>query len=374
MKAYILTLPLGQNYGGTLQNYALQQALKRLGHSPETVLYRNRHKFGYYFHDVVRHIKHFWKYRDVPLKSDIHRRQLALRQFVAENIATTQEFNSPKALKEFMAQKTGVAVIVGSDQVWRPCYAGKRLGAYFLDFLHNRHDIRRISYAASFGSDQWEYKDKAGAVARELIQEFDDVSVRESSAVDLCAKCLGFDNAQWVPDPVLLLSAEDYRALYSGKANCVVAPHSLAVYLLDALDHKTRLAQEVSNCRKNWLHTLIPDINKKAGLADYIPLEEWLAGIDQAETVITDSFHGTVLSILFHKQFVVLANAKRGLSRLHEVLGRFGLEGRLLDENATPAEVMEVLERPIDYARVEECMPSIQALGYDFLKRNLCPQ
>jgi hypothetical protein len=285
---------------------------------------------------------------------------------------TTLEFDSVHELKDFMAQENGIAVIVGSDQVWRPCYAGKRLDAYFLDFLRNRRDIRRISYAASFGTDQWEYKDKHASLAKGLIQEFDAVSIRESSAVQLCSKYLDYNKAEWVPDPVLLLSAEDYRALYSHDSPYPIAPHSLAVYLLDALDHKMLLAEEVAKRRENWLHTLIPDITKKNGLTDYLPLEEWLASIDQADAVITDSFHGTVLSIIFHKQFVVLSNAKRGLSRLHEILGRFGLEGRLLDENATPTQVLEVLEHPINYQQVEERMPSIRAIGYDFLKRNLC--
>ena len=102
--------------------------------------------------------------------------------------------------------------IVGSDQVWRPRYCKKTLMNNFLDFT-NGINVKRLSYAASFGVDSWEFTKDETTKCAELIKTFNAISVREASAVDLCKQYLGVESKQ-VLDPTLLLSSEDYINMY----------------------------------------------------------------------------------------------------------------------------------------------------------------
>ena len=104
------------------------------------------------------------------------------------------------------------AIVVGSDQVWRPKYFKDKIENAFLDFAKS-WNIKRIAYAASFGTDEWEYAPKQTKRCGELLKLFDFVSVREMSGINLCAT--HFDlGAKLEPDPTMLLTTEDYMRLF----------------------------------------------------------------------------------------------------------------------------------------------------------------
>src|SRR5690606_15864360 len=107
--------------------------------------------------------------------------------------------------------------IVGSDQCWRPKYS-PNITNYFLDFLNDKQNVIRISYAASFGTSDWEFNEPETKMCRDLIQKFDAVSVRESSGIELCQKYLDKE-AQHVLDPTMLLELDDYITKI-GRASC----------------------------------------------------------------------------------------------------------------------------------------------------------
>lgn len=115
------------------------------------------------------------------------------------------------------------AIIVGSDQVWRPDYSSCQPN-YFLDFLPKDSKIRRISNAASFGGDNWDWSTELTARCAKLLQLFDAVSVREASGVRLCKEHFNV-GAVNVLDPTMLLDPEDYIAIIgkpkSGKGSCL---------------------------------------------------------------------------------------------------------------------------------------------------------
>ena len=147
---------------------------------------------------------------------------------------------------------------------------------------------------------------------------FDAVSVRESSAVELCEK--HFDtSAMHVLDPTMLLDTSDYIKLFE-EANTPQSPGSLMCYILDENKEK----QEVISCIEQTLHLKSFSVNSKYEVAD-APLEEriqpsveaWLRGFNDAEFVITDSFHACVFSILFEKPFIVYGNKNRGMARFN---------------------------------------------------------
>lgn len=230
MNVVIVTQRLENNYGGILQNYALQKILIRNNHSPITVdvLPRQTPWWIYLcswmktclflFFKAKR--RHFAKIGKIPFRNSL------FGLFVSENIKTTGLCR--KLSKNVLAQYKADAVIVGSDQVWRPMY-NCRIEDMFLKFAKD-FPMKRISYAASFGVDFWEYTPQKTKVCSELAQKFDAISVREESGVELCKVHLGVD-ATWVLDPTLLLTKEDYLPICEEVPVC--NEKYLAVYVLD---------------------------------------------------------------------------------------------------------------------------------------------
>lgn len=98
-----------------------------------------------------------------------------------------------------------------------------------------------------------------------------------------------------------------------------------------------------------------------------MPVEQWLRSFDDAEFVLTDSFHGCVFSIIFRKQFLAIGNKERGLSRFHSLLTLFSLQDRLF---LSPDEYKSNLSS-IDYDQVQTKLRSLQTQSLSFLKANL---
>lgn len=218
MKIAILTQPLLENYGGILQNYALQVVLKRLGHNCYTIHYsRQTLLFAiilwckYFLKCIIRHPGRNSK--PPTIGNCIHHRRDHVASFVRKHIVETSPQKGLDSNMDFLREFD--AFIVGSDQTWRPIYNLKdELYYKFLDFVPNDSKAKRISYAASFGTDYWEYTDEQTRKCKCLIQKFDAVSVREAVGIDFCSRYFAVE-AQQVLDPTLLLSADDYRSLIS---------------------------------------------------------------------------------------------------------------------------------------------------------------
>ena len=340
MKIGILTLPLHTNYGGILQAYALQTVLERMGHDVLVIQRPWRKQIVWWkfpLQIVNRCIYRFVFGRKVALFSELiwNRNQAVIERntqnFITNHIHTHQ-IRQIFDIKE----KDFDAIVVGSDQIWRPKYYRlhyKYIEDAFLSFT-KKWSLKRIAYAPSFGTDEWEYNQVETQKCSNLLQKFDAVSVREQSGIELCEKYLGHKNVQWVLDPTMLLNKEDYEHLIPQN---VKAPGDLMCYVLDANDEINNLIAKIANENDLKVFQAASDVdNVSLPIERRIqpPVESWLAGFRDAKLVITDSFHACVFSILFHKPFVVLGNKNRGYSRFESLLKRFGLEGRLI-ENAS---------------------------------------
>ena len=348
MRIAIITLPLRSNYGGILQNYALQTVLKRMGHTVETIvlpwelrqpLWRKPLAYG------KRFVKKYVLRRNVHIFYEQWYNStwpLLLRNvwnFVDNQIAT-------RTVSRFADISEGDydAFVVGSDQIWRPVYSYKPVTDAYLSFAKNWKDVRRIAYAASFGTAEWEYTPGQTAQCAALVRLFDGVSVREDSAVKLCKEHLRCE-AVHVLDPTLLLSAEDYVALFSDKLS-EPSRGQLLTYILDETPEKNHIVQKLAG----HYHYQPYRANSRFEDGD-APLEErvqpsveqWLKDFYDAKFVVTDSFHATVFSILFGKPFIVIANKARGLSRIESLLKMFGLEKHVVYGEAE-------LDVSLDYA------------------------
>lgn len=324
MKIGILTQPLVANYGGILQNYALQTVLKRMGHEVWTI--------DYCKYTWIDWLDNSWKVLALkilgynvkfskmpPVRRAVER---PLRRFAHKNITLTAP-RTKYAEKHIVKKYAFDAIVVGSDQVWRPKY-NPRIEKMFLSFCKDL-PIKRIAYAASFGTDEWELTTEQTQICVPLAQKFDAISVREVSSVALSCNHLNVEAAH-VLDPTLLLTNEDYLRL------CSDMPYKepfIFAYILDQNEEKLKMIKDFAVSK--GLPYLIQSAD--AGVSDDDSIELWISRFRDAAYVITDSFHGTAFSIIFGKNFFVIGNKRRGNSRFESLLGLFDLQDRIIEDS-----------------------------------------
>lgn len=357
MKVGIVSTPLYANYGGILQNYALQQVLKKMGHEPITLDYMPSLPFWKYclyagktaLCSVIPSKRH-------PLKPYHHflQRPGEIKRFVDENIAHTATAASYSSQQ---LSKYGIeALVVGSDQVWRYEYNHFHIDDMYLAFAKDNR-CRKIAYAASFGVEKWDYPAEVTSRVRTLIKSFDAISVRESSGIDICRDSLGAD-AQLVLDPTLLLSEEDYAPLC--KPFEKGGEPYVASYILDTDDRKQKMVEDFA--AENGLAVRNMTVSEN-GCA----IEDWLSTIRNAEFVITDSFHGSIFSVIFKKQFFTFINRDRGADRFYTLFNALNLRYRLLDEDVPTIPSVN----SVDYHDVNMELKSLKKESIAYLKRNV---
>lgn len=354
MKIAILTLPLHINYGGILQAYALQTVLQRMGHDVD-VLQCAKHFRPINFMQLplvygkrlARKLLKDWRtpilYKKVAKKEiPIIRRNT--NRFI-ETYLNLREINSLDELSENEYD----AFVVGSDQVWRYPYFRDMWFApitdAFLAFTKG-WNVRRISYAASFGMDnidEYSFGEKQKCAA--AIRLFDAVSVREDSGVGICKNIMGID-ASHVLDPTMLLSKDDYISLVE-KSNVPRSPGDMLCYILDKTSFKSAMVEKIAKEKSLTPFNVIADTSNRALPIEkrvQPPVESWLRGFIDAKFVVTDSFHACVFSIIFGKPFLVIGNARRGMGRFVSLLKEFGLENHLIIDSSPEGDLIELSE------------------------------
>lgn len=348
MKIGILTQPLKTNYGGLLQNYALQQVLIRAGHTPITIDQGDKIFPKWYvllsqIKWAILHIIKPVRYpKPIDNKENPSEEELAYishncQYFTDKYISHTPKCRMPKDFRKYSKKYDIDAFVVGSDQCWRPLYNGF-LPEMFLNFVKDKQ-LKRIAYAASFGKDEWELEPKMIQDCATLAQKFNLVTVREDTGVELCRKYLGVEAVQAL-DPTMLLTKEDYIHLIEAE-NEQQSIGTLFTYILDPTPTKDDLINIIANNNSMTQFTVLPkyledtrtmnDIRNHPEDCVYPQVTTWIRAFMDAQMVIVDSFHGMVFSIIFNKPFWVIGNTKRGLSRFTSLLKLFSLENRLLD-------------------------------------------
>lgn len=354
MRVGIITLSLENNYGGILQNFALQKVLKDMGHTPMTCRWPGYTNLGFIKAALFSILKGCRNFPTTPW--NYNRARKGLEDFIKQNIDYRFYRDPNKFLRWFKPQ----AMIIGSDQVWRPKYNSHLYSAY-LDFVKDK-SVKRIAYAASFGVGEWEYTKEQETICRELIGQFDAVSVREQTGIELCEEHLGV-SAQCVLDPTLLLDREVYEDL------CASIPkedESILVYMVDYSEAINQQAEKLS--QSTGLPIKIIEADK--GVTENDSVAKWLAAFRDAKYVITDSFHGTVFSIIFEKNFVAIGNERRGYDRFVSLLDAFNLADSLVRENSTNA-IMEKVSLDIDYISVNMLRRNRISDGCSFINSSL---
>lgn len=366
------------NYGGSLQAYALCKAVEQFGWQAEQVrIYcfkdcRNLIKSPH-DHGAVGKLKKLLK---KPVKAAMlmipsYRKER--REKKAKHDALLQVFKhfnetlTPHSEKLYTAATVGQtrydAYAVGSDQVWNPIW-------YFEPFFLTFTDKPKFSYAASIAQEQ--LPEGVKALYKKHLESFIGVSVREENAVKLLEDVA---KAQWVLDPTLLLTKEDWSAVAKKPA----LQNYLFCYFLGDDPAPRQAAAEYAKAKgltlvnipnaTGLLHKNDENFGDVA-LPDPSP-EEFLGLIGSAEAVFTDSFHASVFSIILNRPFFTFP--RQGFEamsgRIYSLTELFDLRDRFLD---TPEKVAALANLPpVDYSREAPKFTQMKARSLAYLEQCL---
>lgn len=374
------------NFGGLLQAYASKKALADMNIIGEQIAYNKKEKLKDKLknREIITIVKSVIfksiKFVKKQTKGEIEKKKklkkleknLTLRKekcrLFREEIKYIGPYNI-QTIKECLLECS--IFLTGSDQVWNPDW---HKGAYYLDFVPK--SVPKIAYAASIGKDELTKEQIEYAIPK--IKRLDFISVREQEAKDLLAPYID-KKIKVVLDPTLLLTQKEWNTI--AVMPKIEDPYIFVYLLGNNMEHRTNIKQ--IGKRLNLKIVFLPHIHFQ-----YEPADENFADIDlydvgpaefvglikNAEMVITDSFHGCVFSIIYHKKFWALKRHKdteKGNmnSRLYTLFSNLGLEERLLDDEQRLTE--EELLSEIDYETVDEKLEVLRKDSMDFLENAL---
>lgn len=354
MKIGILTFQWAnnRNFGASIQSFACKSLMnKTIGKNDTKIINYNPTNFNF-----IKRIFHFFT-------------GLSFNEYNNKFLKISKEICDSENLRKLNNEFD--TFVVGSDQVWRTIWLKEKSLHYFFDFVND--DKKKIAYAASFGVDYWEGTPELTEKIKLLIKRFNHISVREESGIDICKNTFGIDNAVCVLDPTLMISREDYQPILDDWQD---KSHLKKKYIAHMLLDDTKELKKESQNIADYLGAEINYIKGKSfkifgkDITFYNKVSQWLTYLKDAELVITDSFHCTVFSLIFHKKFVVVANKARGVARLETLLSKAGLEDRFFTDIK---DVMKsgILDKEIDYNEVDKKLEVHRKYSMDFLKKAL---
>lgn len=368
-KVGAVTFHRAQNYGSVLQTYALQSFTCNLGREcgvdiaykvidvmpkAQNKLY-SIYKKGFSISNIVKNFVAFFNYGKLKQK------QKAFNDFLDNNISKTEFLKDESALLNATCDME--YFISGSDQIWNVRTQDFE-SYYYLDFAK---DKKRISYAASFGplKIDWDKYDKEKY--KDLLNAYDYISTREQGSAENVEILTGRKSEINV-DPTLLLDREEWRKIQSN-ANYKKGKYIL-MYCLEPSKKQLALVKAIS--KKLKLPVVITRYNNKNDIFNSFVKKyqtgpkDFLSLIDNAQLVITSSFHGTAFSLIYRKKFFVL-NGKTD-NRISDILQKTDLLSRSIENEN---DLNEVSLNDIDFTKTEEFLTEQKQKSSEYLKKAL---
>ncbi len=364
MKIGIVTFYGGSNYGALLQAYGLRIVLEQMGHQvcfiPFPFSKRNKYSFYRVCHSrsIVAARAKVQTNRDLEIIRDSF-------------LPWLPEIKIEDAASLRTAVLDLDACIVGSDQMWNPAWCVCHLPDVFLQF--GKPSMRRIAYSVSLCATSW--PDASTERVGEYLRTFAAVSVREASAVPLL-KSIGGVTVEWLLDPTLLAGRQVFDDLNKDASPPSLAEPYIFSYILKSTPspHTAILIKRSSAAFGGMKVYDQIESQHCFGLHAKRTVRDWLHAIKNAQFVVTNSFHGVVFSILFHRPFVCClgegtAVAQGMNERLYSFLTRLSLMDRIVDTdvfNFSPR-----LLPSIDWTQVDACLENWREDSFAFLKNGL---
>ena len=250
--------------------------------------------------------------------------------------------------------------MVNSDQTWRKWDQG----FYDIAFLRfaEKWKIPKFIYGTSLGCEEWKFNKEDEEIEKHLLHNFTGISVREKSSVELIKKYLGLE-VQYVLDPTFLINKKIYLELIKDYKSEIIKEINNDKYIFVYIIIKSKHIESYLKYASNQLKTKIFYVN----IFSKNQVLEFLYGIINCKAVITDSFHGTVFSLIFKKPFVSFINKINDHSRFNNLDEIFKINHRIFDLNSTPP--ISLLNRPIYYNPRK--IISLKRASILYLKHNL---
>lgn len=350
----IITWHYYPNFGSALQTYALFTTLKALGTKPLIINYKNpKYNIDSFFKTLIKRI----------IGSTIgvfnkHRKYSFIRFWQKIKYTKKVYTNSTIDTDKFDC------VVCGSDQIWAPNVFNP---VYFLSFVKN-NSIKKISYAPSIGLN--DIPDSLVDCYSNLLKDFSDISIREETGKELLRQKCNINKITTVLDPTFLLDVDEYRKIEK-KVN--IKNRFIFCYFLNqnhnyyetVINYAVRNNLMVVGCSAN------KDDSKWLGDYGWIGPQEFLWLIDHAECIFTDSYHGCIFSLLFHKKLLVLKRFNdfdpiSQNSRIIQLDKWFDLSNNFIEQFETSKEV-----RHNDIAYFEKKLIDARKISFDFLEKAL---
>lgn len=342
MKVGIITLP-GNNYGGTLQAYALKHTIEKLGFEVNHINYNFGGKKSM---------------KDIVKKAVYYNREKKFNKFKKENLGLTRKVNSFEKFEDDYD-----IYVAGSDQIWNQRIPLSVRKNFYLDFVK---DKKKIAYAASVGSDTVEENEKEKI--SDLLNRLDYISIREKTGVKLYQQ-LTSKKIENVLDPTLLLTRNEWDSLpsaYDKKENYIfsytLGADKSVIEKIDEIAEKMNKKIIEISYKRNFKNELRNENN--AGPNEFLKL------LKNSDYVLTNSFHGMVFSIIYGKDFWVFKRGNMN-SRIQDLLDILNLKDRIIDLEEKSDLSDEKLKEKINYDEVYKKLEKEKDKSLKFLKEAL---
>lgn len=343
MKISIITYLRAVNYGSALQAYALNQFLRDNGYDARTINYTTEAQQDLYklfeplrgIMSIARNLQSVFNFH----KMREHNRRF--QTFISDYIPTTKEVNETEALKKISYDSD--YFVCGSDQIWN-ANCDDFDSNYMLSFVENKNQC--IAYAPSLGGGVSSMATKNAI--KNNTSDFKALSARENTGAQVVAEMTGRD-VTTVADPVLLLSADQWRGIASPRLR--KGDYILGYFIGDVRDMR-KFANDMR--KKTGLQVVVIYKNLRdikygfknlyeSGPADFISL------VMNSKGIVTNSFHAVAFSLVFKKDFWAFTGKRNADTRITGLLNLLNLSDRIID--ISERHIVDYLE-PIPYARL----------------------
>ena len=359
-----ITYHSAYNYGAVLQAYALQETIKKIAEQAKEkvdikiINLQNKSRdinYNYSRFTLKNLIKNILTFNKLIIKKnryeEFFKKYYNLTKIVHEENELRNEYNE----KDYL--------ICGSDQIWNTRVVDFDW-SYYLGFTNTSH---KISYAPSFGQKKIEFTKEEKEKIKKSLTSFEKISVRDEYSKGIVAS-IANKESEILVDPTMLISSEEWDEIISSKR--IVKEKYILVYLIeknkkadDIYKKVSKLAKQkkikaviiVPNIKIDWKYSFIKKYDAAA--------IEFLNLIKYSEYVITTSFHGTIFSILFNKNFITI----NGLddNRINTLLTKNGLEMQSIKTD----EIEQIdLEKNVDFSKSKKVIEKEKNKSMKYLR------
>ena len=326
-------------YGAVMQTYGTCRLLEDAGHEVRVInimhpkvkhKYRNPKKWIY----LVREFQ-FWLFK--------------------------KKYFSPLTQKVYNITDAPLPIaditIVGSDQVWNKNITAVFGNTFYLNFVPS--DQKRIALSSSFGISEWNEPEEYTKEISELLDQFDAISIREKSGVQIMKDIFNKKSVQLL-DPSLGYGK------FESFVNNTKAVDRIFTFLLNHSSETMKCISKMASDLGTSLYT--PNFYEK--IFKMGPCN-WLESIHNFKYIVTDSFHGTAFSILYHKQFFVFCADEKKFTRIESLLDLLGLSDRYIKSYDDFIARKDSLLKPIDYLKVDKILDEERTKYQNFIKTSI---